>query len=96
MSSEEQNIQTINKSTTITLGLAVTILMAILGGIAAGAWWAATISGKMDYVTTTASENRQRIVLLESTSLRADHIRPIVREIVHELMVQRAFEAGPR
>jgi hypothetical protein len=82
---ESARINTLTKNTSITVGLAVSILVTIVGGIGAGAWWAATVTSQMAQVTNISSDNSRRITVLEQSTLKTEHIRPLVRSLVEEM-----------
>lgn len=91
-------LNTITKSTNITLGLVASCLMAIIGGIGGGAWWAATMTSDMGQVQkdvaevrVTMSDNVRRITVLEAAAVRKEHLQELVKSLVQEMRDAGAF-----
>lgn len=87
----EQQTANINKNTTVTLGLVIAVLAVTGAGILGGVWWASAMTTKMDMVVKAGDKRDERITVLEKDTLRTEHLRPLVRAIVEEMIKNLAM-----
>lgn len=54
---------TLSESTKVRLGLLITILLGVFGGLVGGVWWAATITAKVDTLIEFNASTKAQILL---------------------------------
>lgn len=69
---EQKQISTITNNTRVTIHLAIALIMFIAASVAGGAWWAATVSSKIDAAVRVVEKHDARIERLEFRVFRGE------------------------
>lgn len=64
MGMKDESEITVGEKTPVRLGLLLTILAGVFGGLIAGVWWAATISSKVDTLLESNNSSKAQVILL--------------------------------